>query len=110
MTDQFPDHRRKLWFHILEDLGPPIGCPLPLWLAAVFCLLFPLDGLRSILALESAMDLRRGTRTIHGVLFTDSFFLAIAVDDGRWYRFTHGPGGIVTVEARREGCLTPPKP
>lgn len=95
------DHRRRLWFHILEDLGPPEGCMMPAWLVAVFCLLFPLDGLRSILDLESAMDLQRCTRTIHGIKFSDSLFLAMAVEDGRWYRFTRGPGGIVTVEARQ---------
>ena len=43
----------------------------------------------------------RCTRTIHGIRFSDSVFLAMAVEDGRWYRFTRGSGGIVTVEARQ---------
>ena len=60
-----PDHRRRLWLHILEDLGPPEGRMLPAWLAVVFCLLFPLDGLRSILGAQSEMDFLHCTRTIH---------------------------------------------
>jgi hypothetical protein len=92
-----PDFRRKLWLNILEDLGPPEGCILPAYLICVSVVLFPLHGLRTLLYRDNGFDFFRGVWRIHGIEYSNQFFLRFAVAQGETYRFTT-INGVVTVE------------
>jgi hypothetical protein len=74
--------RLRLWHNILDDLGPPEGCVLPWWLIGVYCLLFPLEGLRWALDRHDQFDICRMVWKIRGVEYTDQFFRQIAFADG----------------------------
>jgi hypothetical protein len=91
------DHRRKLWNNIREDLGPPEGCIIPWWMLLVYTLFFPLSTLKCFLDRSCGFDSRRLTWKIHGIEFSDQFFLRFAVADGELYRFTT-VNGVVTIE------------
>jgi len=89
--------RNTLWLHILEDLGPPEGYILPMWLRIVYILIFPLQGLRFLLGTATGMDFTRMTYEIHGVKFSARMFLRLSRARGELYRLTN-VNGIVTVE------------
>lgn len=91
------DYRRKLWLNILEDLGPPEGCILPLWLRMAHTLIFPVFSLQVLLGRASGFDPYTATWTIHGIQFSDRLFVRLAVANGSLYRFTT-KNGILTVE------------
>lgn len=81
-------YRLKLWHNILEDLGPPEGCILPPWLVAVYCLIFPLNGLHWLLLERNGpYDIFRMVWTIHGVQYSDQLFRQITFAEGAWYKF-----------------------
>lgn len=90
--------RRKLWLNIMEDLGPPVGCIVPLWLLCVYTLLFPLHGFRVLLDRSIGFDYLRLTWKIHGVEFSDLMFAQLAVANGGLYRVTT-VNGIVNFES-----------
>ena len=54
--------RNTLWLHILEDLGPPEGYILPMWLRIVYILIFPFQGLRLLLGNATGFDFTRARR------------------------------------------------
>jgi len=89
--------RNTLWLHILEDLGPPEGYILPMWLRIVYILIFPLQGLRLLLGTATGMGFTRMTYDIHGFQFSARTFLRLARARGELYRFTY-VNGLLTVE------------
>ena len=91
------NYRRKLWLQILEEIGPPEGCIVPLWLRCVYALIFSLHGLKCFLDDSLGFDYLRMVWTIHGVQFSDRLFVRLAVADGELYRFTN-VNGVLTVE------------
>ena len=91
------DYRRKLWLNIMEDLGPPEGCIIPVWLRLVYTLLFPLHGLKCFLDDALGFDYLRMAWRIHGVNYSDRLFARLAVSKGELYRCTN-VNGVVTVE------------
>ena len=93
--------RNTLWLHILEDLGPEVGCILPMWLRLAYLLIFPLQGLRLLLGNATGFDFTRMTYEIHGVQFSTRTFLRLSRARGELYRLTN-VNGIVTVELIHE--------
>lgn len=91
------DFRRRLWLNIMEDLGPPEGCIVPGWLLFVYLLLFPLQGLRIILDRSTGHDFSRLVWRIHGIEFSDQFFVRLALSTGKLYRFSR-VGSVVIIE------------
>ena len=111
------DYRRKLWLNIMEDLGPPAGCIVPLWLRCVYTAIFPVHGLRCLLDSACGFDYLRLTWKIHGVEFHDLSFVKLALAKGELYRFSV-VNGVVMAErvelpkpsaSDREGWLPLPK-
>jgi hypothetical protein len=90
-------YRLKLWHNILEDLGPPEGCAMPRWLIAVYCVLFPLDGLRSAVHPHGQLDIARMVWTIHGIKYSDRVFRAMAFAEGVWHKFGPIENGTVAI-------------
>ena len=93
--------RINLWRNILEDLGPPEGCYLPPWLIAVYCLIFPCEGVWALLNRAGPFDLFTMTWKIHGVKYSDLLFYRLALDDGAWFKFQRH-GDIMLVTARSD--------
>lgn len=91
------NYRRKLWLNIMEDMGPPEGCIVPVWLRLVYTLLFPLHGLKCFLDDALGFDYLRMVWRIHGVDYSDRLFARLAVSNGELYRFTN-VNGVVTIE------------
>jgi len=103
------DYRRRLWLNIMEDLGPPEGCIVPVWLILVYTVLFPLSGLRWLLDNALGLDITRMVWRIHGVDYSDRLFLRLAVSNGELYRFTN-VNGVITVELVERPPATTTKP
>lgn len=95
------DYRRKLWLNIMEDLGPPDGCIVPLWLRLIYLLLFPLHGLKILLNDALGFDCLRMVWRIHGVDYSDRLFFRLAQANGEIYRFTR-VNNVLTVERLTE--------
>lgn len=93
--------RNTLWLHILEDLGPPEGYILPMWLRIVYILIFPLQGLRFLLGNATGFDFTRMTYEIHGVQYSSMFFLRFKSAGGELYRLTN-VNGVVTIQEVHE--------
>ena len=89
--------RNTLWLHILEDLGPPQGCILPIWLRIVYVCIFPLQGLRIALGPSNGFDIMRNVYTIHGVEVAAVAFLHLSRANGELYRIRN-INGICTLE------------
>jgi hypothetical protein len=97
MKAAITDYRRKLWLNIMEDLGPPAGCIVPLWLRCVYTAIFPVHGLRCLLDSACGFDYLRMTWKIHGVEFHDLSFVRLALAKGGLYRF-NVVNGVAMVE------------
>lgn len=97
MKAAITDYRRKLWLNIMEDLGPPAGCIVPLWLRCVYTAIFPVHGLRCLLDSACGFDYLRMTWKIHGVEFHDLSFVRLALAKGELYRF-NVVNGVAMVE------------
>lgn len=103
------DFRRQMWNNIMADLGPPVGCIVPLWLRIIYIFLFPLQGLKILLDGAAGFDYLRLTWKIHGIEFSDQVFVRMALAEDRCYRFRK-VSGVLTVEAVLDPTLTPPLP
>lgn len=90
-------HRHKLWRNIMEDLGPPEGCIVPMWLRLVYAMLFPLHGLKVLLNDALGFDYLRMVWTIHGVDYSDRLFANFAAAEGETFKVTR-INNVVTVE------------
>lgn len=91
------DCRRKLWLNIMEDLGPPEGCIVPLWLRCIYTAIFPVHGLRCLLDSACGFDYLRMVWKIHGVEFSDLCFVKLALAKGELYQFST-VNGVIVVE------------
>lgn len=89
------DYRRKLWLNIMEDLGPPEGCIVPLWLRCAYTAIFPIHGLRCLLDSACGFDYLRLVWKIHGVEFGDLSFAKLALARGELYQFNVINGVVV---------------
>jgi hypothetical protein len=88
------DFRRQLWFNIMEDLGPPEGCIVPGWLICIYCIIFPIQGLRA-LDKASGFDPCRMVWTIHGREFSDYMLMKLACSQERSYRIEVADGILI---------------
>lgn len=95
------DYRRKLWVNILEDLGPPEGCIVPIWLRLVYVLLFPVNGFHALVSQSAPFDIFRLCWTIHGNHYSDRMFALMSQSDGKPYRFARS-NGVVTIVLHRD--------
>ena len=110
------DYRRKLWLNIMEDLGPPEGCIVPLWLRCFYTAIFPVHGLRCLLDSACGFDYFRMVWKIHGVEFSDLCFVKLALAKGGLYQFNMINGVVVAERVKlpepsvsdREGYLPLP--
>ena len=111
------DYRRKLWLNVMEDHGPPEGCIMPLWLRCVYTAIFPVHGLRCLLDSACGFDYLRMVWKIHGVEFSDLYFVRLALAKGELYRFSVVNGVLVAERVElpepsasdREGYLPLPE-
>lgn len=90
------DFRRQLWLNIMEDLGPPEGCIVPVYLLCVYVVLFPLHGLYVLLDRASGFDFLRMVWTIHGLQISDRMLMQLATAQGQVYRVAT-VNGVVTL-------------
>jgi hypothetical protein len=96
------DFRRRLWLNIMEDLGPPEGCIVPVYLLCVYAVLFPLHGLRVLLDRASGFDFTRLVWTIHGLEISDLMLMQLAAAQGQVYRVVT-VNGVVTLHRLMPG-------
>lgn len=71
-------YRRQLWLNILEDLGPPQGCVLPLWLVVCWSILFPFNALQRLFNGPGPYCPYRMTWLLYGVEIPDKMIIRLA--------------------------------